>query len=253
MSHPSLAQLLDVALGPPRNELGAFRHVAECAQCREEVALLREGAAEVARDPADAPGPACLGPSTLGALADGTLTGEARAGALAHLASCATCREELALLAEMLADPGVRRELRALDRATTPRRLLRIGLPLAAAAALLIVVARPFGFLPGGNHRATVVSLTPTPTLIAPVGSVAAVPSFAWRAIPGADLYRVTLFDASGLVVLEDEGADTTLMIPDSVALTEGGTYLWRVEARVGWDRWVGTPLTRFEFVPQRP
>lgn len=253
MSHLSLVQLLDVALGPPSHTPTATRHVAECAQCREEVARLREGAAEVARDSADAPGPACLGASTLGALADGTLTGEDRAGALAHLASCATCREELALLAEMLADPDVRRELQALDRATMPRRLLRIGVPLAAAAALLIIVARPFGFLAGANHRATVVSLTPTPTLIAPVGSVAAVPSFAWRAIPGSDLYRVTLFDASGAVVLEDEGPDTTMVIPDWVVLTEGGTYLWRVEARVGWDRWVGTPLTRFEFVPQRP
>src|SRR5438445_392982 len=69
-------------------------------------------------------------------------------------------------------------------------------------------------------------------------------------AVPGADRYHVTLFDAGGRVRYESQLADTVATLPDSVALVPGQPYLWSVEARIGWDRWTTSPLTAFSVVP---
>jgi hypothetical protein len=39
---------------------------------------------------------------------------------------------------------------------------------------------------------------------------------------------------------------DSLLAFPDSVALRDGTLYLWRVEARVGWDVWESSDLVEF-------
>ena len=50
--------------------------------------------------------------------------------------------------------------------------------------------------------------------------------------------FRVTLFDAVGRVLYELQVADTAVAIPDSVTIVPARSYLWKVEARTGWDRW---------------
>jgi hypothetical protein len=84
------------------------------------------------------------------------------------------------------------------------------------------------------------------------VGEVAAAPLLRWAAVDGADRYRVTLFDAGGGVLYESELGDTLTALPDSVELTPGRRYLWKVEARTDFDRWVGSELVEFSIAGAR-
>jgi hypothetical protein len=70
-----------------------------------------------------------------------------------------------------------------------------------------------------------------------------------WSAVPGADRYRVNLFDSRGLSLYEAEFTDTVAALPDSIALIAGRAYLWSVDARIGWDRWSSSPLTTFSVI----
>ena len=67
-----------------------------------------------------------------------------------------------------------------------------------------------------------------------------------WTHVDGADLYRLTLFDASSRVVFTISVADTLLILPDSVGLIPNRTYLWKVDARTGFDRWAASELAEF-------
>jgi hypothetical protein len=67
-----------------------------------------------------------------------------------------------------------------------------------------------------------------------------------WSAAAGADRYRVTLFDADGRVLYETEVGETVAPLPDSVAPGPGRPYLWKVEARTGFDRWSASDLVEF-------
>jgi len=102
------------------------------------VERLRQAMAAMARR-AEAT-PACLDEGTIARLADGTLDAGARAAALPHLAACAACRTSVASVARALADPDVAREVAAV-RGVLRRRVYRILVPLAAAAALAVILA----------------------------------------------------------------------------------------------------------------
>jgi len=69
--------------------------------------------------------------------------------------------------------------------------------------------------------------------------------------VPGADRYRVTLFDASGHVLYETQLAGTVAVLPDTVVLVAGRPYLWKVAARTGWDRWSPSELVEFSLAPR--
>jgi len=74
-----------------------------------------------------------------------------------------------------------------------------------------------------------------------------------WTHADGADLYRVTLFDASSRVVFTASVTDTLLTLPDSAQLVPTRTYLWKVDARIGFDRWVVSELVRFSIGKASP
>jgi len=61
-----------------------------------------------------------------------------------------------------------------------------------------------------------------------------------------ADLYRVTLYDTAGEVIWQVDTRETHIAPPDMVRIEPGALYLWQVDARVGWDRWVSSELVRF-------
>lgn len=191
-----------------------------------------------------APSPQCLDTDTIAALVDGTLEAGRRETALAHLAGCDNCQTAVSSLARALADPAVARELGAVV-SHGRRRVLRIFVPVAAAAAVLLLLARPWAGNVAPGHRG-LPSVASTPTPIAPIGVVAHASPLQWTAVAGADRYRVMLSDASGRVVYEAEGADTVAALPDSVVLTPGRSYVWIVEARTGFDRWTASQLVEF-------
>ena len=190
----------------------------------------------------------CLDDDTIGALADGTLAPEHRAAALHHIASCARCRAVVASVARALVDPAVTHELSAESHS---RRMFRIAVPLAAAAVLLLLLWSPVDDR-GSGHRGPPPPPATVPSPRSPLGTVAAVDELRWSAVAGADRYRVTLFDAAGRVVYEAEGLDTVATLPDSITLVPGARYLWKADARTGFDRWTASPLVEFSIAGAR-
>jgi len=165
------------------------------------------------------------------------LEGEALRRVELHLARCATCRLEIIDAKEVLG---------------TPRRARwRVMAPVAAAAAavLLFMAWPPDGPLPSERpiHRDAPVSTGAAPVPVSPVGATGEITDLVWTRAPGADRYRLTLFDQEGSVLWRATTVDSLVSIPDSVVIEEGEVYLWRVEGRVGWDVWEASELTRFQ------
>jgi hypothetical protein len=180
---------------------------------------------------------------------------------IAHLAVCARCREQVASVAALLREPSVASEIdRIAVRTAAPAgRRWRV-----AGAGALTALAASVAFMINGSarnddaslpvvamsdaepHREQSMTTTVAPSVITPVGATAAADTFRWTSVPRADRYRLTLFDREGKALWEAEGTDTTALRPDSIAAQRGVTYLWKVEARTGWDRWVATDLVEF-------
>lgn len=198
----------------------------------------------VASTTGDAATPSCLDDDTIAALAEGILDPVARATSVAHLATCRRCRTAVASVARALADPAVARAIARTDRGRRGR-LWRIVLPAAAAAAILVALGVP-RWTDDRTHRKPPTPLAERPTPTAPIGLVAAATALRWTPVPGADRYRVTLFDATGRVRYRTEVGDTAAPLPDSVVLVPGRPYLWQVDARIAWDRWSASDLVRF-------
>jgi hypothetical protein len=156
-----------------------------------------------------------------------------------HLAVCTACRDEVVAVTEIL-------EPRRSDRAI-PWRVLA---PTAAAAAVaLLVLAGPLRervLEDEPRHRDAPAQLTEVPTPVAPLGAVERVDYLLWRTVAGADQYRLTLFDTDAAVLWRTTTSDTIAALPDSIPLRPGARYLWRLEARVGWDLWEESDLVEF-------
>ena len=60
---------------------------------------------------------------------------------------------------------------------------------------------------------------------------------------------ELLLVDTTGIVLWQHQTLDTFALLPDSIRLS-AGSYLWRVRARTGRDRWVESELTEFVVTP---
>ena len=176
----------------------------------------------------------------LAAYLDARLPAAERAQVDAHLHDCAECRAELV-------------ELGRLRRSLT-RRSRRVGAALgvgvAVAAALLVLIGRPGQQLVPGDgadtaHRSREEHPV-APRGVAPVGRVARVSELVWVGVPGADRYRVTVFDSVGGLVWAVESSNTTIEVDGSRTFHRGRRYFWKVEARTGFDHWVGSEALEF-------
>jgi hypothetical protein len=260
VTHPAGEDLLRYALEREGSHPALQAHVRGCAECAAAAARLRANAAALWRgaDVRFERTAECLDDDMVAAMAEGSLTAEVRADAVRHLATCALCRNAVASVARALADPEVVRAVRATDAGGVRRWAGRIGIPVGAAAAavLLVLVLRQPDPREGATHRGPPTAATEPLTVQSigamvvaprsPIGTVAGAGVFSWGRVEGADRYRMTLFDASSAVVFETETADTVVALPDSVPLRAGQTYLWKVEARTGWDRWSPSDLVEF-------
>lgn len=161
-----------------------------------------------------------------------------------HAAECEVCRAELIETASLL---RTRPRLR--------RRYLPAGVAAAvAAAAMLVLWPRSFSGPAGSSgYREPVVTTSIAPAVVAPRGAATAARVLVWTAVPRADRYRVTLFDETGSVAWETQTTDTAAPLPDSVRLRTGTSYLWKVEAQTGWNRWVASDLVEFSLRSPRP
>lgn len=255
MNCPDDLTLLSFAMGEAGEPSGDARiaaHVERCTSCLGTVVRHRElasGVRRATREGNDVRG-VCLDELAIAALAEGVATDEDRVAATAHLVTCASCRSRLTELRAALGDSAISS---ALPR-TSARRGLRsvlvggVGAAGLAAAAVLV-------FAIGLNRtksedaapmRDETGALVAAPVAVSPVDVVAGTPVFRWSSVPGASRYRVRVFSADGVVVWEAQTSDTTAVPPSTSTLQRATPYLWKVEARTDFDRWVGSALTEF-------
>ncbi|UCG76283.1 MAG: zf-HC2 domain-containing protein [Gemmatimonadota bacterium] len=168
-----------------------------------------------------------------------------------HLIECPRCQEEVRLAVAVrhaVGQAGASREIESARRF----RVLRIaaGAGLAAAAALVVALATPElrRELAGELHRAPAATAEEQP--IAPRGVVAALDTARWHPLPGAERYRVRVFDAVGEVLWEGETTDTVLHVAGLESLRSEAPYYWQVETRLGWNRWEQSELVEFRLLP---
>lgn len=196
----------------------------------------------------------------IAAYLDNALAPSDRTRVEAHAAECDECRAELIESASLLrTQPQVH------------RWYVPAGAVAAAAAAVLLLIwVRPASTPTGTTgYREPAVTTTVAPVVVAPRGVVTPAPVsgpagvprgvtasgrlFVWTAVPRADRYRLALFDEAGSVVWETQTADTAAPLPASLRLRMGATYLWKVEAQTGWNRWVASDLVEFSVGSPRP
>jgi hypothetical protein len=150
----------------------------------------------------------------------------------------------------LLDDDAIVAEVNALDPAVnriaarrwSPARWAAVT-TLAVAAVVTIVIARPNkspsrAAIPSTTREATVTTTSP-PRIISPA-NLSVADSLRWTSVRSADLYRVQVWDREGNVVFTTDTKDTMLLMPPPM-VTRGGSYLWEVKARTGWDRWVSS------------
>jgi len=204
-----------------------------------------------------APPSECLDAIALAELADGRSDPARHASRIAHVAGCARCREQLSSIVRLLSDEEVAAELRPLNPATVPGRA-RHGWIRAAplvAAAVIVAIALP-RYVRSTRvtpvHRESTDAVGTGPAVLSPTGDVKEARVLRWSALPGADRYRVTLYDASSRVVFETEAQRTSVVLPDSVTIVPERSYLWKVQARTGIGRWEASDLIEFRLTSSR-
>jgi hypothetical protein len=258
---PAPADLLLHALQPPSESRDIAQHTTECTSCRATVTTIREIASVLQLSDGDAADKtSCLDEMTVARVVERGVNAEKNPEVITHLAVCARCREQVASVAALLREAPVASEIeRSAQHALAPVgrrwRVAGAGALMALAASMLFVVKppasnvsapRPVTNTDAEAHREQSVTTTLPPGVITPVGTTAAADTFRWTSVPRADRYRLTVFDREGRALWEAEVNDTTVARPDSIAGQRGTTYLWKVEARTGWDRWVASDLVEF-------
>jgi hypothetical protein len=156
---------------------------------------------------------------------NGRLSPEVRSTVESHLAECRTCRQQVV-------------SARRLLDTYQGRRPMRLALPVAAIALVLIVfVPRMMSRTPPsdamrGRSGPNTEGL-PRLTIVAPPDGdsiVAGQVMFVWRNQPGQPLFRLTLTD--GVRELWSVSTpDTSAKLPDSVRLAPARSYSWYVDA----------------------
>lgn len=179
-----------------------------------------------------------LSSNEIGAHLDGALGPAERDAIEHHLADCGSCRRQLVESRELIDSvPGSRRWV----------------LPLAAAAAIAVML--PI-LVNGGSdavHRRQPLAGESRPVLIEPDGAIAGPVRFLWHAYAGAQDYRLTLLDESGSVIWQFLTRDTSALLPDTVRQTSGQSYFWTLEARYDFDRWSEPAAQEFLIQVRRP
>lgn len=255
VTHPTPESLIPFALGA--DDPATALHVAACVACQAEIAQLREAAA-LLHSPVllerRIETPDCLDELVIADFVDGRLTPEARAAAVAHLLACARCRSVVSATGRLIADGSVASEIPGVARVAAESRRRRWPLPLglaaAAALALLLWPRSADDRAPGLREPTLTTTVAPLP--IAPRDAVMRVDRLVWSSVPRAERYRLRLYDAEGTVVWRVETPDTSVALPDSIALSPGVTYFWRVEAETEWRRWASSELVEFRPVGPR-
>ena len=249
--HPAPELLVPYALGA--EDAATAQHVEGCAICRTEIEDLQQ-AAGLLRGPAllerRTETPDCLDELVVADLVDGRISPEARSLAVAHLLTCARCRGVVKATSGLVAEAAAPSRT---ARGRWHRWSLPLGLAAAAALVLLLVPRRVNdGSTPGLREPTVTSTIAPVPIAPAPGASVARVDRLVWSSVPGAERYRLRLYDREGSTLWTVVTADTSVALPDSVRLQPRVPYFWRVEAQAEWMRWAASDLVAFRVISSR-
>ena len=247
-NHPAPELLVPYALGG--NDPATARHVEACAICRAEMDELQT-AAGLLRGPKvlerQIETPDCLDEGVIADFVDGRLTSQDRASAVSHLITCARCRAVVKATSDLATNSAD-----LIPQAK--RRVYRWTLPagLAAAAVLALLLLPRVGDSPNLREPAVTSTVAPVPLTPAPGASVARVDRLVWSSVPGAERYRVRLYNGEGSVLWSVVTADTFATLPDSVRFQSRVPYFWRIEAEAEWMRWASSELASFQINKSR-
>jgi hypothetical protein len=169
----------------------------------------------------------------------------------AHLADCPRCAETLAAVYRMPetlarrddASPATARLRRRAEsfvqRPATTRSEIgrRPKLALAAFASVVILSVVLLAYLQRDavapdrfrtpEAETSLATIAPAHRLTVDAESLA----FRWAPLPNATAYRLLLYTQDGAGHWTGRSPTTRLALPDTVAVTPGAQYLWRVEA----------------------
>ena len=184
-----------------------------------------------------------LDAETVAAYVEGLLERPRQEETERHLATCRACRDEVVEVRGLLAaqHPAVRR--------------LRLFVPLAAAAAALLMVGVPLARTWNVEANQPAVARTPEErsgglSVVAPLpdASVASgtSPRFVWHAADPGSRFTLTLVDDGGAALWTIETGDTSVALPPDVSLSPGRTYFWYVDALGTDGRSLTSGATRF-------
>ncbi len=165
--------------------------------------------------------------------------------------------ERLRTLDVALSSAEGRRELEiawAAARASRPRRSIPWR-PYAIAASVLMLAGTSALWLrqrDGSSVEVMRGSDSPV-TLVAPLGRVAGerATHFVWRRVPKAQRYTLVVVDTAGTELFASETRDTAIVLPDTVRLAPGGSYLWWVQARLTDESTVTAVTQRLTVAPR--
>jgi hypothetical protein len=132
---------------------------------------------------------------------------------------------------------------RAAQAAESRRAPLTTRRWIAAAASLVIVAGTSYVVTgrntppesPDASAQQTMRGTSNGITLITPLATMRDVRAghFSWRAVAGTNGYTMVLVGEQGEEVFATSTRDTSIVLPDSIVLAAGGTYLWWVEAQL--------------------
>ena len=178
-------------------------------------------------------------------------SGPLSADVIGHLAGCERCRARVTGAVAALRDPAIVAEIQRLESPHEVKpfwRPMRKVALVAAVGGLLLVPTFMRERRPPVTRELrdddAAITMTVAPTIVAPRGAAHSPASMMWTSVPGADRYEVTIFSREGLVVWTGESPDTTMPLPREVK--PATTYLWKVRARTGFDRWTESDLLEF-------
>ena len=94
----------------------------------------------------------------------------------------------------------------------------------------------------------------PTFTLYPPDGAELneRTPTFHWSAVAQASVFKFSLMDECGVTVWNWDVRDTMLILPSTVVLLPGKTYLWRVESFLAHKTHERSALHVFTYAPPK-
>ena len=185
--------------------------------------------------PNQSPPPGHLPAEILAGYIDRSLPVATRASVEAHVADCTICRAELVATKRLVdaAPPAARGSYRLAAAAAIAATIL--------VAVLLRPTASPNGRMRSDGQPAPSTSALAAVTPPAESAVAAVDLQFVWTRDPAVVEYTLTVMDADGRTRWSFSTADTSVALPDSVALSAGSTIYWYVDGLRGDGRSVGT------------